>query len=194
MAEKINNIKTEFLQSMVQQMASIYKTAQNALNIANTASNTLSTLKSKLDRYPDLSSVISNGNTYGLRNGALEIVAGNGEEVLVQTAATAQSLALQSLEQGVLVLDGADEQMAEEIRDILGEELFDELATKNVQTMELHPEPSFEQMLTQAKEAYYERKADQERMALAMVDKLSEAESAEATEIGSSDVVKPKKG
>ncbi|MCH5234467.1 MAG: DUF1566 domain-containing protein [Muribaculaceae bacterium] len=129
-------------------------------------------------------------NTYGLRNGIPEIIAGDGEEVLVTDAATAQSLALQSLEQGVLVLDGADDKMTLEIREILGEELFNELAAKSVKTMELQPEPSFEERLAQAKEDFYLRKVNEARMAEEVMRQMSEAEEVEATDVDASELPK----
>lgn len=99
-------------------------------------------------------------NTYGLRNGILEIIAGDGEEVIVDSAETAQSIALESLRQDMLMIDGnTDPEMIEEVRKILGDDIFNELAVKSVKTQELHPvEDSIEEQIERAKMEYIERR------------------------------------
>ena len=119
--------------------------------------STVSALKSKLDLYPAMHN--SDNATYGIKNGAWEIVCGAGEVVLTDDEVTAASLALQSLEEGVLLINEETEpEIVEELKELLGEELFNELATKSASTLELHPEPSFEEKLETAKKDYLERK------------------------------------
>ena len=115
-------------------------------------SNTLS-LSNKIDAW-----IVDDDQTYGLKNGKLEILVGEGEENLVTDAANAQSLALQSLQEERLVLDGADEKMIEEVRNLLGDTYFNELAANSIQTMELKPQLTFEEQLEQAKAEYLSRK------------------------------------
>ena len=102
----------------------------------------------------------SDNQTWGIMNRKPEIVAGAGEEVLVQDQATAMSLALLSLDRDELVIDGADENMILEMRRLLGEQRFDELAAKSVATLEMKPQLTDEQKLQRAIEDYEQRKAD----------------------------------
>lgn len=134
----------------------------------------------------------TDGKTYGLLNGQLELIADPGEAVLVQTQPNAASVAMESLNKDVLVVPyNATPEMMEEVKGLLGEDLFNELAAKSVQTQELKPKLSVEEEIEQAKLAYYERKESQameaeERARMA----LENAEEAEAQELD----VLPKKG
>lgn len=131
------------------------------------------------------------GKVYALVNGAYDDIAPSGYEVVVDPAATAQSLVLESLEKGMLVTDGIKEenlpQVLEEMRSLLGDELFNEFAANSVRTMELHPVLSFEEKLERAKAAYYASKAENEAKT------GSPAVESESMETGKSDV-EPLKG
>lgn len=110
------------------------------------------------------------GQTYGVKNGYLEIIAGVGEAVIVKTQANAASLALMSLKQGRLVINAIEEEKREEtiaeMQELLGEELFNELAAQSVATMDIKVEKSIEQQIAEAKEAYYAEKAKQAELGI----------------------------
>ena len=97
--------------------------------------------------------------TYGLKNRKAEIIADPDEEVQVDYAPTAASISLAALETGHLELPAdATEKMIEEIREILGDEIFNDLSVQSAATLEMKVEPSFEEKLAKAKESYFERK------------------------------------
>lgn len=126
--------------------------------------NSLSSMKSKLDKFPSFSLTLaaeevaaivgdSSGNHW-------ESVCPADRKIVVQEIATAQSLALISIQQGKLVIPkDADENLIDEVRILLGDDLFNELATKSIATQELKPQPSIEEQIEMAKKAYYEDKA-----------------------------------
>lgn len=100
----------------------------------------------------------ANNEVVAVVNRKAEAIAPSGHDILYQAQATASSLALDSIREGKLVLNGADDQMILEIRRLLGEDLFNELAVANVQTMELHPQLTIEQQIEAAKAQYYAAK------------------------------------
>lgn len=119
----------------------------------------------QLSNYPDLTSVMNDGITYGFKNGKLEKVADAGKDVLNADAVTATSLAIVALNTGELPIDSSTPpEMIEEVRELLGDELFNEFSAKAVQTMELAPVLSDKERVEQAKADYYARKAEMERL------------------------------
>lgn len=124
---------------------------------------TVKTLRDKLARYPDMTdTVLKDGVTYAFLNGKLEAIAGPNMDVLADNKVTAATLAYQALQNDSLP-NGLEPEMYDEIAEILGEEIFNDMAVKSSQTMELHPTPSIESLIEDAKAQYLLRKA--ERMA-----------------------------
>ena len=151
--------------------------------IFNASTNKLSLVWFKERKSTDYLNIPSDGNTYGVRNGAAELIADDGEVVLTDYADTAMSLALDALNTGQLKISAdTDPAMVEEVRELLGDELFNELAVQSVQTMELAPMLSDAEKISRAKEMYYKRKEAEAKLQLEM------AELAEAEEISQSDV------
>lgn len=146
-------------------------------------------MKEKLDKYPDITEeMLKDGKGYVLCNGKFDDVFPSGSSPLYQPAATAMSLALSSVSNGkLMVTTDTDPEMIEEVKELLGEELFNELATKNVQTMELQPVLSPEEKLKQAIAGYYQQK---EAMARMTEEMKQTAENVEATKLKD---VEPKK-
>lgn len=128
---------------------------------SNAAGLIPSTLFNRINQYPDITDTMkTDGKAYALVNGVYDDICPADGDIMVQMRATAQSLALKSLQQGVLVLEDADEAMIDEMRELLGEDRFNELAAASVQTMELKPRPSIEEQIEQAKADYDARKAE----------------------------------
>lgn len=171
--EEGGSILVELLEGMVDEKISKIKGPD--LSEFVTAEE-FSVLKAKLDKYPDL---VEDGNTYGIRNGELEIVAGDNEVVLVDNADTALSLTLESLSAGQLMFV-EDEEMMKEVHNLLGDELWNELSAQNVSTLALKPSLSAIEQVAKAKEAYYQRK---ERIAKMEAEKLAQAEKVEAKDV-----------
>lgn len=137
-------------------------------------------------------SQLTDGKTYGFRNGVPELIADDGEVVLVDDADTAYSLAKESLKADKLLLPSdQDPEMIEEIKQLLGEELFNELATKSIQTMELTPQLTEEQELEKAKAEYYQRK-ELARQDVEMKKQLEASEILTAEDVSELDVEQDK--
>lgn len=143
-AERVQNIEDEL--PVIKSDASAAK------------SNTLQ-LSSKLDSW-----TVNDNQTYGLKNGKIEILVGANEQNVVTDYPTAYSLAIQSLNLGELVLTGADDEMINEIRNLLGDKYFDDLASNSVQTMALQPQLTPEDLLNQAKAEYDLRKEEEKKV------------------------------
>lgn len=140
----------------------------------------------KLNRYPNLSDVqLHTGSVWALCYGEYVEICPSDKSIVVQSNATAASLALKSIQQGRLILTGADEKMIEEVHELLGDELFNELAAANVQTMELKPQLTMEEKIEKAKAAYYEQKAAIEAQKQKMLE-MKQRE--EADDVASKDV------
>lgn len=123
------------------------------LNTVRTTANNANVISQALqDWYASFPA--DDNQTWGIMNRKPEIVAGENEEVLVSTSASAASLALESIQRGVLVTDGASEDMIIEMKALLGDKIFNELAVKSIQTMELKPQLTIEEQLEQAKAEY----------------------------------------
>lgn len=158
-------------------LKSVKTTADNAADNALTAGVIAQNLQQWYDSFP------LDNQTWGIMNRKPEIVAGEGEEVIVATSASAASLALQSLQSGVLITDGADEEMLNEMRIILGDKIFNELASNSIKTMELTPQLTIEEQIAQAKKDYNLRKEYEAEMAKSMAEQVLNAEEVQGEEL-----------
>lgn len=103
-------------------------------------------------------SIRNDGQTYGIKNGVLEIIAGVGEDVLTIDSATAMSIAIESYKTGTLQIDSSTPpEIIKEVMELMGDD-FNELAALSVSTMELTPKLSPSELLERAKEDYHSRK------------------------------------
>lgn len=122
----------------------------------------LTAMKTKLDAYPTITAAMkTDGKTWGIKNGGWDDVCIDGCEVLMSDKATAQSLALDSLQQGSLmplVKIDADDKMYEEVRSLLGDEIFNELDANTKTTLEEAETLEPEQKLAMAKAEFFKRK------------------------------------
>lgn len=132
----------------------------------------LTPLKNFYESFPATGDV-----TFGVMNRKPEAVAGAGYEVLARQVPTAMSLALESLRNGRLVIvPGVTDEMLEEMKELIGEERWDELAAATASTLENKIVKSQAEVLAEALKAYDERKA-QMQAALKEIEQMAEADN-----------------
>ena len=100
------------------------------------------------------------GKTYGIKNGNPELICDADEVVLTDYAETPYSIAMVSLATGKLAVTAStDAETVNEVKALLGDDIFNELAAGSVKTLDLVPaQLSMEQKLQEAKAAYLSRK------------------------------------
>ena len=148
---------------------------------------TVRTIKKKTDLYPDLTPTLGNGDTYAFRNGALEMVCEDGNDVMFDAKITATTLAQAALEKGEIP-KGYPQEMYEEVREILGDEIFNDFAVRSGETLELHPELTAEEKIEQLKTEYLQRKAEIQAMVEQMKREAELAREADVLESGKSEL------
>lgn len=140
--------------------------------------------KTKLDTLWEFyNSFPSDNQVVAVVNRKAEPVAPAGYDLIYRAQTTAASLALESLNNGVLVTTGADEEMIEEMKTLLGDDIFNELAAKSVQTMELRPQPSIEEQIEQAKGLYLARKAEQAEYIKSIMENIKGVEEGNSLDV-----------
>ncbi|MCH5225059.1 MAG: hypothetical protein J1D77_03630 [Muribaculaceae bacterium] len=135
------------------------------------AQTALSTLKTKLDNYPEITQAMkTSGAGYVFCEGRLDEVFPANSTPLYEPAASAASLALESIRQGRIILpDDIDDEervnLIEGIREAIDDDqIFNELAVNAAKTLEITPEISIEEMIRQAKKEYIQAKEEEARL------------------------------
>lgn len=125
------------------------KWERNVAQLSEEDKNRLKAVEDFIEQFPE-----SGDEICAIVNRKAEIIGDADEDVLTQARATAQTLALDAVKQGVMpVIDDAE--LLEEVRQhINDDEVFAELMAKSVKTLELKPEPTYKEKMAMAVAEY----------------------------------------